>query len=221
MIEATALHKHYGDNVALNAVSFVLARGGMAFITGHSGAGKSTLLRLIAGLERPSSGMVSVDGRRPDRLGPTGLACLRRRMGVVLQDPLLIAERTVFENVALPLEVAGLGWRERTRRVRAALDKVALGRREGALPATLSAGEQQRVSIARAVVNKPELVLADEPTGNLDPALSQELLALFTQFHQVGVSVLIATHDLHLLQRAAIPILALREGRVVRNDLAV
>ncbi len=218
MIEFHAVSKRYpGGKEALRGVSFRLGHGEMAFLTGHSGAGKSTLLKLIACLERPTSGQVLVDGLNVGRLPRRRIPQLRRRIGVVFQDHRLLHDRTVFENVALPLHVAGHRGPEVGRRVRAALDQVGLLGKERAYPVTLSGGEQQRVGIARAVVNRPPLLLADEPTGNLDPELSREIMALFARFNQVGVTVLIATHDIALVEAMGRRRLVLREGRLVEG----
>jgi cell division transport system ATP-binding protein len=200
MVRFEHVTKHYpasGD--ALNDVTFELASGEMAFLTGHSGAGKSTLLRLIGLLERPTRGQVMVQGRNLGRLPTRKIPYHRRQVGMVFQDNRLLGDRTAFDNVALPLVAMGVSHKETGRRVRAALDQVGLLAKERAYPVTLSGGEQQRVGIARAVVARPPLLLADEPTGNLDPDLSREIMTLFERFHQVGVTVLIATHDLALI----------------------
>jgi cell division transport system ATP-binding protein len=173
----------------------------MVAITGHSGAGKTTLLKLAAGIERASSGSVVVNGQNIGSLGETALAVLRRRIGFVFQDHKLLFDRSAFDNVALPLRIAGLGRDEAARRVRAALDKVGLLPRERALPISLSGGEQQRLCIARAIVNRPTVLIADEPTGNLDPDYARAIIDLFTSFHQVGVTVLLSTHDPASLDR--------------------
>jgi cell division transport system ATP-binding protein len=215
MIRFDNVSKRYpGGYDALRALSLHLARGQMAFLTGHSGAGKSTLLKLIALIERPSSGQILIDGQNLSRLPRRRIPFLRRKLGIIFQDHHLLLDRTVFDNVALPLVITGLGHREIGRRVRAALDKVSLLGKERACPLTLSGGEQQRVGIARAVVHKPPLLLADEPTGNLDPELSREIMALFEQFNQVGVTVLVASHDLDLISRLPYPILTLRHGQL-------
>jgi cell division transport system ATP-binding protein len=215
MIRFDNVSKRYpGGYDALRALSLHLERGQMAFLTGHSGAGKSTLLKLIALIERPSSGQILIDGQNLSRLPRRRIPFLRRKLGIIFQDHHLLLDRTVFDNVALPLVITGLGHREIGRRVRAALDKVSLLGKERACPLTLSGGEQQRVGIARAVVHKPPLLLADEPTGNLDPELSREIMALFEQFNQVGVTVLVASHDLDLISRLPYPILTLRHGQL-------
>ncbi len=215
MIRFDNVSKRYpGGKDALQGVSFHLPAGQMAFLTGHSGAGKSTLLKLIALIERSTRGQLFVDGENLSRTRRRRIPYLRRKIGVIFQNHKLLFDRTVFDNVALPLVIAGHRHQDIGRRVRAALDKVGLLDRERALPITLSGGEQQRVGIARAVVNKPRLLLADEPTGNLDPELSREIMQLFVQFNQVGVTVLIASHDLDLISRMDYPQLVLHEGRI-------
>ena len=205
---------------ALREVSVNIGKDELVFITGHSGAGKTTLLRMIMLMERPSRGQVTIDGQNLAAIGPRGIPRHRRNIGVVFQNHRLLMDRTVFDNVALPLIIAGYDQREVGRRVRAALDKVGLLKRERAMPVTLSGGEQQRVGIARAVVGKPKIILADEPTGNLDPALSAEIMQLFEEFNQVGVTVLIASHDLALISRLRHRIITLREGRLVAGSKA-
>ena len=195
MISFVNVWKRYpetGD--VLRNVSFQLKRGEIAFLTGHSGAGKSTLLRLIAAMERCGRGQILVDGQDLSQAKESQLPYIRRKMGFIYQDYKLLKDRTVFDNVALPLVIAGFGHHEITRRVRAALDKVSLTGKEKKYPLALSGGEQQRVGIARAVVNKPPIIIADEPTGNLDPDLSAEIMFLFGQFQQVGVTVLKLDH---------------------------
>ena len=214
MIQFTNVIKRYASGQdALSNVSFDIAKGDMTFLTGHSGAGKSTLLKLIACIERPTSGQVVVNGYNLAHIQRAQVPALRRQIGMIFQDHKLIAERTVFDNVALPLIIAGLhNPVETARRVRAALDKVGLLGKEKQLPVMLSSGEQQRVGIARAVVNKPALLLADEPTGNLDPDLAAEVMGLFEQFNQVGVTVLIVSHNLGLISRFQHRILNLEKG---------
>ncbi len=221
MIEFRKVGKRYpSGHAALTEVSFVLARGEMAFLTGHSGAGKSTLLKLIAFIERPSSGEVIVNERNLNRLERGHIPYHRRSLGMIFQDYRLLQDRTVFDNVALPLVIGGeYDQRETGRRVRAALDKVGLLGKEKYYPLELSGGEQQRVGIARAVVHKPVLLLADEPTGNLDPDLSQEIMALFEAFQRVGVTVLIASHDHDLIARMNHRVLTLQQGNL-RNGTA-
>jgi cell division transport system ATP-binding protein len=216
MIRFEEVSKRYarsGD--ALAGVSFALAEGEMAFLTGHSGAGKSTLLRLIGLVERPSRGRVEVAGRDLGRLRRRQIPQHRRQVGMIFQDFKLLQDRTVFDNVALPLIVAGVPVGEIGKRSRAALDKVGLLRKERVLPQELSAGEQQRVGIARAIVTRPPVVVADEPTGNLDPELSWEIMDLFGQLNRVGVTLLIATHDVDLVRRMHYRTLTLRHGHLV------
>ncbi|MCP4696472.1 MAG: cell division ATP-binding protein FtsE [Gammaproteobacteria bacterium] len=216
MVIFTEVSKRYpGGHEALKRVSFHLERGKMAFLTGHSGAGKSTLLRLIALIERSSAGQIVVNGQHLGRLGTRRIPYYRRGIGVVFQNHQLLFDRTVFDNVALPLVIAGSGHQEIRRRVRASLDKVGLRDKEKSYPVTLSGGQQQRVGIARAVVNKPPLLLADEPTGNLDPALSLEIMRLFIEFNQVGVTVLIASHALNLIKQLGHRALILQEGKLI------
>jgi cell division transport system ATP-binding protein len=192
---STVAKRYPGGQEALRGVSLEVAAGEMVAVTGHSGAGKSTLLKLAAGLERPSSGTVVVNGQNLGALGETALAVLRRRIGFVFQDHKLLLDRNCFENVALPLRIAGFARDEAARRVRAALDKVGLLARERALPVALSGGEQQRLCIARAIVNRPMLLVADEPTGNLDADYARAIVELFASFHQLGVTVILSTHD--------------------------
>ncbi len=218
MIQFDNVSKRYpGGHEALSGVSFHVQPGEMAFLTGHSGAGKSSLLKLIALIERSSRGQVFVDGQNLTRLKNRHIPHLRRKIGIVFQSHNLLFDRTVFDNVALPLIIAGYHPSEVGRRVRAALDKVGLLNRDKAYPITLSGGEQQRVGIARAVVNRPPLLLADEPTGNLDPELSREIMGLFEEFNRVGVSVLIATHDHDLISRLDHRLLTLSGGRLIRD----
>lgn len=219
MLQFDNVGKRYtGGREALSGVSFHLGRGEIAFLTGHSGAGKSTLLKVIALIERASYGQILFASRNISRIGRRRVPYLRREIGVIFQNHKLLNDRTVFDNVALPLVIAGHDHREIQRRVRAALDKVGLLDMERRYPVTLSGGEQQRVGIARAVVNKPPLLLADEPTGNLDPQLSEEIMHLFQQFNQVGVTVLIASHDLDLISRLRHRILTLEDGRLVADQ---
>jgi cell division transport system ATP-binding protein len=201
LIRFDHVSKRYpGGKEALTNVNFELDQSEMVFLTGHSGAGKSTLMKLIIMMERPSQGQVFVQGVNLNRLGRRHIPDIRRNVGVVFQNHQLLFDRSVFDNVALPLTISGYQPREIGRRVRAALSKVGLADKEKHYPVTLSGGEQQRVGIARAVVNKPPLLLADEPTGNLDPGLSEEIMNLFQQFNQVGVAVKIASHDLALVK---------------------
>ncbi|VAX04353.1 Cell-division-associated, ABC-transporter-like signaling protein FtsE [hydrothermal vent metagenome] len=218
MIQFDNVNKRYpGGHEALSGVSFHIQSGEMAFLTGHSGAGKSSLLKLIALIERSSRGQVFIDGQNLSRLKSRHIPHLRRKIGIVFQSHNLLFDRTVFDNVALPLIIAGYHPSEVGRRVRAALDKVGLLKRDKAYPITLSGGEQQRVGIARAVVNRPPLLLADEPTGNLDPELSKEIMGLFEEFNRVGVSVLVATHDHDLISRLDHRLLTLSGGRLTHD----
>jgi cell division transport system ATP-binding protein len=215
VIRFDAVHKRYPNGrEALAGVSFHIEGGEMAFLTGHSGAGKSSILKLIALIERPTRGQVFVNRQNTAGIGRRGIAQFRRQIGVVFQDHKLLYDRPVAENVALPLIIAGVARREIDRRVRAALDQVGLLGKESHRPLELSTGEQQRVGIARAVVAKPPLLIADEPTGNLDPDLALEIMQLFKRFNEVGVTVVIATHDLHLIDRFAARRIVLDEGRL-------
>jgi cell division transport system ATP-binding protein len=218
MLKFDSVSKHYpeaGD--VLRNVSFHLQHGEMAFLTGHSGAGKSTVLKLIAVIERCSRGQILLEGQSLNHAGDRQIPFIRRKMGMIFQDYKLLQDRTVFDNVALPLVIAGYGHHEIARRVRAALDKVGLLGKERKYPMTLSGGEQQRVGIARAVVNKPPMILADEPTGNLDPELSAEIMKLFEQFQQVGVTVLIASHDISLITQMNRRVLKLDHGQLIAS----
>ena len=220
MIEFAEVSKRYPNGQeALKKVNFLLGNGEMAFLTGHSGAGKSTLLKLICLMERATSGQVIVNGKNLNRTSRRKIPQVRRDIGMIFQDHRLLFDRSVFDNVALPLMIAGYPHREIGRRVRASLDKVGLLSKEKYSPIMLSGGEQQRVGIARAVVNKPPLLLADEPTGNLDPELSAEIMKLFEQFNQVGVSLLIASHDLSLIAKMHYRTLVMKEGRLVQDQI--
>lgn len=220
MIRFDNVSKRYpGGHEALSNVSFHLPRGEMAYLTGHSGAGKSTLLKLIALIERPSRGNLLLDGVNLSSVSNSKVPYIRRNIGIIFQNHHLLYDRPVFDNVALPLIIAGFQHREIGKRVRAALDQVGLLNKEKAAPITLSGGEQQRVGIARAIVHKPGLLLADEPTGNLDPELSREIMELFARFNQVGVSVLIASHDLDLIKQMGSPVISLSNGLLTHNDL--
>lgn len=216
LIQVTKRYPESGD--ALSGVSFSLQRGEMAFLTGHSGAGKSTLLRLLAAIERPTRGEILLGGQAIHSIAVRDIPFLRRKLGLIFQDFRLLNDRTVFDNVALPLVIAGLAPREIGRRVRAALDKVGLLRKERRYPPGLSGGEQQRVGIARAIVHRPPMILADEPTGNLDPQLSAEIMQLFREFNSVGVSILIASHDLALIRRLKCRTLRLDQGRLAADE---
>jgi len=219
MIEFHNVTKIYRGGVeALRDVSTRIAAGEMVFLTGHSGAGKSTVLRLTTLMERCSRGHIVIGGHNLARIAARKVPFFRRHIGVVFQDHRLLRDRTVFDNVALPLVVAGYAHGEIARRVRAALDKVGLLGKERQFPILLSGGEQQRVGIARAVVHKPPVLLADEPTGNLDPQLSREIMSLFGQFSQVGVTVLVATHDVELLHHFGYRVLTLNKGALVNAE---
>jgi len=221
MIQFDRVSKRYEEgHDALREISIDIGRDEMVFLTGHSGAGKSTLLRLIMLMDRPTRGKVLIDGCDLAKVGSRSVPGHRREIGVVFQNHQLLFDRSVFDNVALPLVIAGYDQREVGRRVRAALDKVGLLERERALPITLSGGEQQRVGIARAVVGRPKILLADEPTGNLDPALSADVMQLFEEFNRVGVTVLIASHDLGLISQLHHRTITLRDGRLVSGTAA-
>lgn len=208
--------KRYANgHEALKGVNFSLESGELAFLTGHSGAGKSTLLKLIMLMERPTRGEVRVGDQDLGRLARNQIPFHRRQIGVVFQNHQLLFDRSVFDNVALPLQISGYDPADAARRVRAALDKVGLLSLEKLNPVTLSSGEQQRVGIARAIVHKPRLLLADEPTGNLDPALSEDIMHLFEQFNRIGTTVLIASHDLSLINRLRHRVLTLQGGRLI------
>jgi len=218
MIVFSDVTKRYpGGHDALKQISFRVPDGEMVFLTGHSGAGKSTLLKLIVVIEKATRGLVIVDDQNLTRLPKRRLPHYRRRIGVVFQDHKLLPERTVFENVALPLVVSGYNARDVPRRVRAALDKVGLLGKEALYPLMLSGGEQQRVGIARAVVNRPAILLADEPTGNVDSEMSDDIMDIFHMFNQVGTTVLVATHELRHMERLRKPALRLEEGRLVER----
>lgn len=218
MIKFENVFKRYpetGD--VLKNVNFELQQGEIAFLTGHSGAGKSTVLKLIGLMERVTRGDIILDGQKLSTVKERHIPYVRRKMGFIYQDYKLLPDRTVFDNVALPLIIAGFGHHEVSRRVRAALDKVGLLNKERKFPLGLSGGEQQRVGIARAVVNKPPMIIADEPTGNLDPELASEIMALFEQFQNVGVTILIASHDFALIQRMNHRVLRLNHGELVAS----
>jgi cell division transport system ATP-binding protein len=218
MIQLEDVTKRFpGGQEALSGLTLSVDKGEMLFITGHSGAGKSTLLKLIALIERPTSGQVIVDGRNTRRVKRRKIPAYRRQIGMVFQDHKLLNDRPVADNVALPLVIAGVGRREAARRVRAALDQVGLLHKENRNPETLSAGEQQRVGIARAIVTRPKLLIADEPTGNLDPDLSLEVMRIFRRFNEVGVTLLIASHDIALIDRLGCPRIELDAGKLVER----
>ena len=215
MIELIGVSKRFDNGrEALSNLSLSLPRGSLTFLTGHSGAGKSTLLKLLLRMELPTRGQVMVGGANLAQMPLRAVPRYRQRMGVVFQDHRLLSDRSVFDNVAIPLVIGGYREADRARRVRAALSRVGLLDKERQLPTQLSAGEQQRVGIARAVVNRPALLLADEPTGNLDPELSREIMGLFHLFQQVGVTVLIATHDLELVESFGDRVVELVNGRL-------
>jgi len=216
MIRFDQVYKRYPNGRdALAGVSFNIEAGELAFLTGHSGAGKSSILKLIALIERPTRGQVFINNQNTSALKGRGIPKFRQLIGVVFQDHKLLHDRPVSENVSLPLIVAGVPRREIDKRMRAALDQVGLLSKEKSRPLELSTGEQQRVGIARAIVAKPMLLIADEPTGNLDPELALEIMQLFKRLNDVGVTVLIATHDLQLIDHFAAQRIVLAEGRVV------
>jgi len=215
MIRFDQVYKRYANGrEALAGVSFNIEPGALTFLTGPSGAGKSSILKLIALIERPSRGGVYVNSQNTAGVKPRGIPQFRRNLGMVFQDHKLLHDRPVADNVALPLVIAGHPRREIDKRVRAALDQVGLLGKEKSLPLELSTGEQQRVGIARAVVAKPALLIADEPTGNLDPELALEVMKLFKRFSEVGVTVVVASHDVHLIDQVGAQRISLREGRV-------
>jgi cell division transport system ATP-binding protein len=215
VIELGRVTKRYpGGHEALKSASLTIRQGEMVFLMGHSGAGKSTLLKLIAAIERPTSGTVVVNGQDVAKLRPRAIPYLRRNLGLVFQDHKLLFDRSVFDNVMLPLDILGYGRREGARRVRAALDKVGLLGHEKAMPITMSGGEQQRLCVARAIVHRPAILLADEPTGNLDAAYASEIGELFRSFNQVGATVVIATHDAPLAHALRPRVVTLAAGRL-------
>ncbi|UJP04623.1 MAG: cell division ATP-binding protein FtsE [Nitrosomonas sp.] len=215
MITFKNVSKRYPDGfVALDNVDLTVESGEMTFLTGHSGAGKSTLLKLIAAIERPTSGTINISGQNIAQLKPTAMPYLRRKIGFVFQDHKLLFDRNVFDNVLLPLQISGFENHLMAARVRAALDKVGLLKKEKSMPIALSGGERQRLCIARAVVHRPIILIADEPTGNLDVEYAQDIMTLFNSFNQVGVTVLIATHDASLLKNKQHRILSLKHGKL-------
>ncbi len=215
MIETENLSKRYpGGHQALKDVSISIQEGEMVFLTGHSGAGKSTLMKLIGGIEKATNGSVTINGTTLSSLNRSALPYLRRNFGFVFQDHKLLIDRSVFHNVALPLLISGFSKSEIMTRVRAALDKVGLLEKESFNPLTLSGGEQQRLCIARAVVNKPAILLADEPTGNLDPGYAADIVAMFRAFNRVGVTVVIATHDPAMIQGLGARVIELKQGEL-------
>jgi cell division transport system ATP-binding protein len=207
-----------GGHDALKGLTLNVEKGEMVFVTGHSGAGKSTLLRLIALIERPTSGQVIVDGQNTSRVSRRKIPAYRRQIGMVFQDHKLLYDRPVFDNVALPLVIAGMSHRDAARKVRAALDQVSLLKKEHQSPETLSSGEQQRVGIARAIVSRPMLLIADEPTGNLDPDLSLEVMRIFRRFNEVGVTLLIASHDIALIDQLGCRRIPLADGKLHEEE---
>ena len=216
MISFSQVYKRYpGGHEALKNLSFTIEPGEMAFITGPTGAGKSTLLKLVAAIEKPSSGSVVVSGQNIGKLRRSAIPFLRRNFGLIFQDHKLLYDRNVLENVILPLDIAGLPRAEGMKRARAALDKVKLLGLEKANPISLSGGEQQRLCVARAIVNRPAIVLADEPTGNLDAEYAGEIMEMFKSFNQVGVTLLIATHDESLIARYSSRVLHLKQGELL------
>jgi cell division transport system ATP-binding protein len=222
MIRFDQVHKRYPNGrEALAGVSFNIDDGELAFLTGHSGAGKSSILKLIALIERPTRGQVIINSQNTSKIKPRGIPQFRRQIGVVFQDHKLLHDRPVSDNVALPLIIAGVPRREIDKRVRASLDQVGLLGKEKSRPLELSTGEQQRVGIARSIVAKPSLLIADEPTGNLDPQLAVEIMNLFKRFNEVGVTVVIATHDVHLIEHFGARRIILGDGRVTDAGTAV
>lgn len=215
MITFKNVSKRYPDGyVALNNVDLTVEPGEMVFLTGHSGAGKSTLLKLIAAIERPTSGTITISGQNIAQLKPAAIPYMRRKIGFIFQDHKLLFDRSVFDNVLLPLQISNFDNNTVAARVRAALDKVGLLKKEKAMPIALSGGERQRLCIARAVVHRPAILIADEPTGNLDIEYARDIMAMFTSFNQVGVTVLIATHDASLLEDTQHRILSLKQGKL-------
>ena len=220
MIQFINVSKRFeGGYDALSNVSMHLGVGEMAFLTGPSGAGKSTLLKIISLIEKPTRGQALLNRINLNTISKQRIPYIRRNIGIIFQDHQLLFDRPVFDNVAIPLIIQGYRHQEIAKRTRAALDKVGLLKKEKSMPIALSGGEQQRVGIARAVVHKPMLLLADEPTGNLDPVLSREIMQIFVDFHQVGVSVLVASHDLNLIDELQKPVLTLNAGKLIHNDL--
>jgi cell division transport system ATP-binding protein len=216
MIHFSQVTKRYpGGHEALSGVNLSIEQGELVFLTGHSGAGKSTLLKLVAAIERPTSGTLSVSGQNVSRLSHRAVPYLRRNIGLVFQDHKLLFDRNVIENVVLPLDIAGFDRREALKRARAVIDKVGLLKREKANPISLSGGEQQRLCIARALVGRPALLLADEPTGNLDAGYAADIMSMFRDFHQVGTTLLIATHDDRAINALGGRILRLELGKVM------
>lgn len=215
MITFKNVSKRYPDGfVALNNANLDIATGEMVFLTGHSGAGKSTLLKLIATIEHPSSGIIAINGQNIAQLKPAAIPYLRRKIGFIFQDHKLLFDRSAFDNVLLPLQISGFDNQSMAARVRAALDKVGLLKKEKSMPVALSGGERQRLCIARAIVHRPMILIADEPTGNLDFEYARDIMTLFNSFNQVGVTVLISTHDASLLEDTQHRILTLKQGKL-------
>ncbi len=215
MITFKNVSKRYPDGfVALNNANLDIATGEMVFLTGHSGAGKSTLLKLIATIEHPSSGIIAINGQNIAQLKPAAIPYLRRKIGFIFQDHKLLFDRSAFDNVLLPLQISGFDSQSMAARVRAALDKVGLLKKEKSMPVALSGGERQRLCIARAIVHRPMILIADEPTGNLDVEYARDIMTLFNSFNQVGVTVLISTHDASLLEDTQHRILTLKQGKL-------
>ncbi|MFM9968514.1 MAG: cell division ATP-binding protein FtsE [Burkholderiales bacterium] len=206
--------RYPGGYEALRDINLEIRAGELVFLTGHSGAGKSTLLKLLAGMERASAGIVMVGGQNVSTMRRAAKPFLRQNLGLVFQDHKLLYDRSAFDNVMLPLLVTGLPHNEAARRARAALDKVGLLERDKANPISLSGGEQQRLCIARAVVNRPNIILADEPTASLDPDNAQAVMEIFRSFHQVGVTILVATHDQMAIEHLRPRVIALNKGQV-------
>lgn len=219
MIRLINISKSYGgQRPALNNINLHIEPGEMCFLTGHSGAGKSTLLKLLMLSETPSRGQLILNGQNLNQVKKRHIPALRQHIGMIFQNPQLLENRSVFQNVALPLYIARFKPREIGRRVRAALDKVGLLHKEKSMPNELSAGEQQRIGIARAVINKPTILLADEPTGNLDPELARDIMQLFAAFNAVGVTVLIASHDIHLIEQLPHRVITLDQGQLIAGE---
>lgn len=218
MIQFSHVVKRYpGSHTALDDITLGIEKGEMVFLTGHSGAGKSTLLKLIAAIERPTSGVVTVSGQNVGRISRHAVPYLRRNIGLIFQDHKLLFDRNVIENALLPLSISGFDRREALKRARAALDKVGLLNRERSMPVALSGGEQQRLCIARAIVGRPALVLADEPTGNLDTGYAIDIMTMFRDFHRVGTTLVISTHDERAIQALGGRIVHLDHGKLVEN----
>ncbi|SFP71891.1 cell division ATP-binding protein FtsE [Nitrosomonas cryotolerans] len=216
MISFKNVCKRFPDGFnALKNIDFTIEKGEMVFVTGHSGAGKSTLLKLIAAIERSTTGSIIISGQNINQLKRSAVPFLRRNIGFIFQDQKVLFDRTVFDNVLLPLQIGGFERKSTSSRIRAALDKVGLLEKEKAFPIALSGGERQRLCIARAVVHRPVILIADEPTGNLDMDYARDIMSMFTSFHQVGVTVLIATHDATILENTTHRILALDHGKLL------